>query len=168
MAVRFEHLVDITDLAGAGERHVWTGEGHFRHGRHLYEPTQILAGVTVAEGGALDGGETRVTLELHATTPELRRHYLIDPGPGQVTIRTIASEDDGVTWDLVPRSFTGRMAAPELVGDRYRIDLVDRAGDPLRPRPRYWSNEDQQLRYPGDLGLSHMPTIAAGFHVQWP
>lgn len=168
MALRYEYLVDITDLAGQGEQHVWTGVGVLRIDGTDYQPTQILADVSVSEGGGLDGGETRVTLELYATTQELRQTFLIDPGPGAVTIRTIVSENDGTTWTLVPRSFSGRMAAPELVGDRYRIDLVDRAGDPLRPRPRYWSHEDQLARYPGDHGLTHMRTIANGFQIQWP
>ena len=167
MARRYEYLFDILDLLGQDRVRLWTGEVDLELLTHTWTPTNIVESVEVV-GGHVANSEIRVTLGLFATSDELRSMFLQDPGPARVILRQVTSIDDGVTWALVPRAFVGRLTAPELRGDRYRVDLVDRLGDPLRPRPRFWSDEDQQRRFPGDKGLRHMKQIAAGVNVQWP
>ena len=166
MAIRYEFLFYIRGLLGADMR-LWTGEGELDIGGHSWNTTNIVSDVTLA-GGQLSGAETRIQIELFALDDATRLAFLTDPGPVQVTIQQVASTDDGMNWALVPRSFTGRLSSPELVGDRYRIDIIDRYGDPLRPLPRYWSDEDQRRRFPQDQGLKYMRAIAAGVDVRWP
>lgn len=171
MARRYEYLIQVhgilsTERLSAPVR-LWTGESDLTILEHVWTPTNVVESVSIS-GGQLANTETRVTLVLLATTDALRSAFLADPGPTRVTLRQVTSTDEGMTWSLVPRAFTGRATSPELRGDRYQIDLVDRLGDPLRPAPIFWSDEDQQRRYPGDKGLQHMKQIAAGVNVQWP
>ena len=170
MARRYEYLFTIRGVLPVREGspvNLWTGEADLTIGGVTYTPTNIVESVTIA-GGQLPNSETRITLRLFATTDELRTSFLQDPGPAQVVLRQVVSVDDGTTWTLVPRAFTGRVSGPELQGDRYSVDLVDRLGDPLRPRPRFWSDEDQQRRFTGDRGLQYMKRIATGVDVKWP
>lgn len=167
MAIRFEYLFEIDTLLGAGTTNLWTGDTTETIGGVSYQPTDVLAGISISSG-QLPNTESRVTLELYATTDALRTAFLSDPGPAMLTIRQAVSTDDGANWALVTRAFVGRLSAPELRGDRYSIDAVDRYGDPLRPAPRFWSDEDQQRRFPGDLGLQYMRQIAQGVDVRWP
>lgn len=168
MSLRFEFTFSVTGLLGdPSPMHIWTGQGELTIGGQTYTPTNIVAGVTT-NGGNFVGAETRLTLELFATTDALRSEFLQDPGPGRVVVRQVVSSDDGANWSQIPRAFAGRLTTPRLVGDRYQVDLVDRYGDPLRPAPRYWSHEDQITRFAGDMGLSHMRAIETGVNVRWP
>lgn len=171
MSVRYEHLFEISAI-GSGDTAVtgldlWTGDVDIDLNGRVYQPTALVESVSIA-GGQVAQSETRVTLGLFATTDALRSAFLQDPGPATVTLRQVASTDDGASWSIVPRAFTGRLTDGQLIGQRYTVDLVDRAGDPLRPIPLYWSDEDQQRRYSGDKGLQYMRQIAAGVQVQWP
>lgn len=174
MAIRYEYLFHVTalfDLTSAGggrmtTRRLWTGDGDITLDGAVYTPTAAVAGVEVA-GGSFVGIESRLTVELFATDDTLRTALLQDPGPAQVSVGQAYSLND-TTWQMVPRMFTGRVSNPVLDGDRYRVDLVDRYGDPLRPLPRYWSDEDQQRRFPGDRGLRYVRQIEAGVRVDWP
>lgn len=167
MARRYEFLFEIQTLVGAGTSRLWTGETELSILSHTWTPTNIVEAVSIA-GGDFAATETRLTLSLFATTDALRSLFLTDPGPARVTVRQVTSTDDGATWSVVPRAFAGRVSDTRLVGDRYRIDLVDRYGDPLRPSPRYWSDADQQRRAPGDRGLRYMALIESGVAVIWP
>ena len=167
MSRRYEYLFEILDLLQTGRTRLWTGEVELELVENTWKPTNLVESVSIS-GGQWADAETRVTIGLIAATDEIREAFMLDPGPAQVTLRQVVSTDDGVTWALVPRAFTGRVTGPELQGDRYRVDLVDRRGDPLRPRPRFWSDEDQHRRFPGDTGLQYMRQIAAGVDVKWP
>ena len=167
MARRYEYLFEVNDVLARGLVRLWTGEASLTLLSHTWSPTNIVESVSVA-GGQLPNTETRLTLRLYATTDAIRSAFLADPGPAQVTVRQVASTDDGGAWTLVPRAFTGRLTDPVLTGDRYEFDLVDRLGDPIRPSPRFWSDEDQQRRFSGDMGLKHMRQINAGVDVKWP
>lgn len=167
MARRYEYLFEIHDLLDPGVQYRWTGDADLTTAGHTWTPTNLVESVTIASGQLADS-ETRVSLVLFAPTETEQLGFLIDPGPVQIILRQVVSTDDGGTWTLVPRAFTGRLASAELRGNRYHVDLVDRRGDPLRPAPRYWSDEDQQRRHPGDKGLQYMKTIAAGVVVRWP
>ena len=167
MARRYEFLIDILDLLGTGRVRLWTGESELTIAGHTWTPTNIVDSVSIA-AGQLANTETRLTLGLFATTDALRSMFLQDPGPAQITVRQVVSLNDGLSWTLVPRAFTGRLSVSTLQGDRYMVDLVDRLGDPLRPAALYWSDEDQQRRHPGDRGLKYMKRIDAGIDVQWP
>ncbi len=167
MSLRYEYLFDVLDVLGTGRVRMWTGEAQLSIGGHVWTPTNLVQDVSIA-GGQLPNTETRVSIILLATTDTLRSAFLTDPGPAQVTVRQVVSSDDGMSWSLVPRAFTGRVTSPVLQGDRYTVDLVDRLGDPLRPAPLFWSDEDQQRRFPGDRGLKYMKQISAGIDVRWP
>ena len=169
MARRYEYLFTIRGLldAGVGAFNLWTGEQTANIGGKTYKPTNIVESVSISSG-TLAGDESRVTLRLFATTDALRSAFLADPGPALITIRQVVSTTDGAPWALVPRAFTGRISGTELRGDRFMVDIVDRYGDPLRPAPLFWSDEDQQRRFPGDKGLKYMKQIAAGLQVEWP
>lgn len=167
MARRYEYLFEIMDMIETGTQRIWTGNGMLSLLSHMWSPTDIVESVTIA-GGTLSDTETRVTIVLFATTDAIRLAFLEDPGPSRIILRQVVSLDDGVTWTLIPRAFAGRITAAELRGDRYQVDLVDRRGDPLRPVIRYWSDEDQQRRHPGDKGLQYMKAIESGVTVRWP
>lgn len=167
MAIRYEYLFTIRGLAGSGTMNLWTGEAAQTFGGVAYSSTNIVAGVSIAPGQRA-GAESRLTVSLWATTDTLRSAFMADPGPALVTVSEVASVNDGRSWTVVPRVFTGRVSSTELRGDVYRVDLVDRYGDPLRPAPRRWSDADQQRRHPGDRGLRHMQQIVNGVIVEWP
>ena len=167
MARRYEYLFALDGLAGLSHRHIWTGDGDLMLLGELWTPTNIVESVSIA-GGAFASAESRVTVVLFAVTDSLRTEFMEDHGSVRVLLRQVTSVNDGVTWTLVPRAFSGRVSEAVLVGDRYRIDLVDKYGDPVRPAPRYWSDADQQRRAPGDRGLRYMALIASGVTVIWP
>ena len=167
MARRYEYLFDIFRLLGADTQYLWTGDVELTIGTQTWRPTNLVESVQMV-GGQLADSETRISIVLFAPTETERLGFLVDPGPVSVTVRQVVSTDEGTTWTLVPRAFTGRLASAELRGARYHLELVDRRGDPLRPRPRYWSDEDQQRRHPGDTGLQYMKLIATGVEVRWP
>ena len=158
MARRYEYLFEILALLGADTQYLWTGGADLVMGGQTWRPTNIVESVSIASGQLADS-ETRVSIVLFALTDTEQQNFLVDPGPVSVTLRQVVSLDDGSTWHFVPRAFTGRLASSELRGARYHVDLVDRKGDPLRPIPRYWSDEDQRRRYPGDAGLLHLSLI---------
>ena len=167
MARRYEYLLAVTGVFSTGTDYLWTGDAAANFDGNHYLATRAIRNISVA-GGDLEGTESRLTIELWAGEDAIRNEWLADPGPGRIVVQQVVSTDDGMTWTLVPRAFSGRLTSPELIGDRYRIDVIDRYGDPLRPKPRYWSNEDQQARFPGDEGLKYMRAIESGVEVKWP
>lgn len=160
MAVRYEYLFDVSDLFGGGRACLWTGGQPIDVMGETFSPTNLVLDVTVVSSQFI-GAETRASITLLAVG-DARATFMRDPGPAQVTIRQLAN------GQVVPRGFTGRLTSPVLEGNHYRVDVIDRRGDPIRPLPRFWSDDDQRRRFPSDAGLKHMRQIAAGVDVKWP
>ena len=160
MPVRYEYLFDVSDLFGGGRACIWTGGEPIDIGGETFTPTNLVMDVSLVSG-QFHGAETRASITLLNTAATLST-FVKDPGPAQVTIRQLAN------GAVVPRAFTGRLTSPVLEGNFYKIDVVDRRGDPIRPLPRFWSDDDQQRRFSGDRGLQYMRQIAAGVDVKWP
>ena len=112
--------------------------------------------------------DRRLTASFPVTDPELRAALLVDPGPLEIVIRSVFSNDRGQSWSVVPNKLVGRLSRPVIKNGVYTIEIETHAGDVDRGRPLKWSDEDQRARYPGDRGLEYMRQLASGINTRWP
>ena len=115
-----------------------------------------------------DDPNRRAQITLDASNIDVRNQLLQDFGPLTIVLSWIYSEDKGVNWLRVPRSFIGRLSNPVIEGGLYTVDIETYTGDRERIQTRMWSHSTQQREYPGDLGLIHTANIASGFQTTWP
>lgn len=115
----------------------------------------------------LDGsGNLRVTLNDVARNQ--RDLWLEDPGRVVVTFNLAYSIDKGDSWHLLDRGFTGLLADAEIQGANYTFTVTTTSDDRDRGYIQRWSDTQQQAQYEGDLGFSHLKTIAQGRDIVWP
>ena len=165
----------IVDVADIGDRwpqdHVWTGEGSITIDGNLYiggigNSVQVSP-VAAEEGAPLE----RVELTINATDTAVRASLLADPGPLEITIRWVYSDDNGATWSILPRLAKGTLSQPRIEGNRYTITLEFESGRDDAPRPQMWSHEECLARSTDEVtygGMEWVPELAAQASVSWP
>ena len=122
----------------------------------------------------LTGVSARSKGILIINSQEQREILLQDFGPIPFEVQLIYTNDragwqDGSVWTLLPVKFRGRLSNPQINGNRYEVEIETQLGDLDRGETRFWSDADQQARYPGDLGLSQMTQLAStGVNTRWP
>lgn len=160
-------LVDV-EYPDGDAYHVWTGPGDLVLDATTY--TAVLP--SLLSIGAMSSSERsedeRISIAFAITDPTLRSAFLQDPGVVRLRLRIAYTEDDGGSWDVVPRSVRGFLSAPVLEGGQYQCELVTIAGDIDRGRPQYWSDSDQQQRHEGDRGFEHLARLSDGEDIRWP
>ncbi len=130
----------------------WSGADDLTLDGETYQGRSFIA-LSPAEA-SLEAPDRRMTASFHMgpLTTAQRIELLQDPGPLTVQIEWIASTDQGQSWTRMPRKFVGRLSRPAIRNGIYTIEIETYGGDVDRGRPLKWSHEDQQGRFPGDLG----------------
>lgn len=148
---------------------LWTGEGDLEFGGQTWRGGGAALRVSEVETASGEP-DRRVTLTLSGIPRDLRREFLQDEGPLPVTVGWIYSTDRGGTWTEIPISFRGRLSTPALSDGVLTVEIETQRGDVDRGRPLRWSHEDQQRRFPGDLGMEYMRKLAHddGIETGWP
>lgn len=85
-----------------------------------------------------------------------------------IELNWIRSDDDGATWTVLPRTFSGRISNPIISNGIYTADIETYSGTVARGLPRYWSHEHQQSRHSSDNGFAMAAAIAQGVDIRWP
>lgn len=147
---------------------IWSGEGVFTFDGEDWQGT----------GQVLDVGEFEQSPEIAArrmhinvsVLDETRLAALLqDSGPFWVIIRFLGRSDPSNDWTLLPLRFRGRASSPGIRDGVMTLELETLKGDVDRGDPFLWSHEDQQARFPGDMGFEHLRTLAdEGIDTTWP
>ena len=146
----------------------WSGTGTLEYLNEDWLGAGSLISVGAAET-SINQPTRRMTIALSTAGDEVLRQQLMqDPGPLEIEVRWIYSEDQGLSWLLVPRLFKGRLSRPVIADGIYTIELETYAGDVDRGRPVKWSDSDQRRRDSTDNGMGYMTTLASGFERRWP
>ena len=144
----------------------WTGLGDLSFDSRTYLGAGHIVSIDDLED-TLGEPDKRINMSISSIPLDLRNMFIESAGRVQVTIGVITSPD-GNTWTRIPRQFVGVVSNPEMRGTVYSFDVVEEALDVDYGRAIFWTDEDQQLKYPGDLGLEHVKDIASGVDLSWP
>ena len=151
---------------GDGTR-IWPGSEDLTIGGVTYRGGGELMSLGAAE--ARDGSDAaRLSGMADATDPTMRTHLMQDSGPVTVEVEWARSQDRGITWSRLDFRFVGQITNPQITDGLYRFEIETHGGDADRGRPRWWSSDAQQERFPGDRGMEYMAELAAGFEATWP
>jgi len=131
--------------------------------------TALEVGTVEVTAGTPD---RRLTLRLGTVPMALRSRFLQDDGPRPVRVklarvtRTSGASPQGTVLQTM---HAGRLSTASMQHGVLTVEVETRLGDVDRGVPLQWSHEDQQRRYPGDLGLEHMRALArGGITGAWP
>ena len=165
-------LLTIDDLGAPAEtRYWWSGEDNLVYDGITWLGTTVagehLMTVSPVEH-TLGEQSRRATIQLVVTGEAVRRVLSQDPGPVQIRVDWLVSEDNGETFRKLARSFYGRLSGPTYQNGIYSAELETRLGDTDRHDPRQWSHENQLQLHPGDMGLEFARSLADGFELKWP
>ncbi len=148
-----------------GDRY-WSGDGSVTYDGETWEGASFIE-ISQSEK-SLGAPNKRLSAFFRLTTDQAYAEALQDPGPLQVQIDWVVSEDHGQTWTKV-RRVIGKLSAPKIgPNDVYTIEVETYAGDADRGNPLYWSHEHQKAAYPDDEGFEHMASLSAGIKGTWP
>lgn len=113
----------------------------------------------------------RLSLGLSGVNKSLLAKHLSEDYMGRIgRVWELALDED---WQIIGepvKLFAGKIANQSL---RYgwrasiAVTLASVEEDWERVRERYYTDEDQQSEYPGDLGLEHVSDFAAGKPIKW-
>ena len=148
---------------------VWTGYGDLTVGTRTFLGMGRALSVGAMELSA-EEPDKRLVIELSGIPQDQRAVFLQDVGPVEVLIEWVWSNDAGETWTkLTDIQFRGRLSSPSFSDGVFRIEVETYRGDVDAGQPKLWSNEDQQRRTPGDLGMEYMRILAnEGLETGWP
>jgi len=161
----------------SGPLRVWTGWGTLVAGGHEWIGSGDMIGISEIDAAA-GAFASPFTLTLSGLPDEhfdaYARLMLVDSTEyrgRQISVFLAFFEED---WQIIEEpiaAVTGFMDVPILDADAIsrRITLQCEGPFVTRARPRYgfYTDEDQQLRYPGDMGLEFAP-ISATRQVKSP
>ena len=147
---------------------LWTGRGKLTIAGKTYQGGGDALGVSELETASGEP-DKRLQIVLSGIPAEQRARFLQDVGPLPVTVGWTYSQDQGAGWSEASVSFRGRLSAPSMSQGALTVELETQRGDVDRSRPLRWSHEDQQRRFPEDLGLEHMRALSQqGVSTSWP
>lgn len=153
------------------DRHWWSGEGDITIDGTTYKGAtvdgQVLIGISPLEH-SVDQPNKRMRIQVAIDKGSLRDILAEDVGIVGVRVRWIVSGDAGQSWYDLGRSFFGRLSAPVISGGVYSMELETYLGDADKGSPLQWSDETQQVQYPGDRGFEYVRGLADGFEHKWP
>lgn len=171
--VRFSALVFFDFLSGA--RRVWPGKGPLVSGGYTWDGLDLpLVGIDVgkpSEGGAAEA----FSIGLSGVDPEFRARALASEGEAIGRRIGIYLQFFGEDWQPLDGPISlrqGRMVGFQMAGTGVESrSIVVRCEGRLTARGRppltYLSDAEQQLRFPGDLGLQYVPSLQQQT-VVWP
>ena len=154
--------------------YLWTGSetegGNLAFGGKTYLPGGIL-GVSEADVSKQATNEA-LTLSLSAVTAEERNRWFgADPGPQEVTIRSLWRERTGGAWTAWAEAFSaaGVLSTPAANDEVLSIEIAHTLDDVDRGVKQYLSDTAQRNRFPNDEGL-YMLARHGGeeIAVSWP
>ena len=157
----------IVDIATNPPERFWTGVGRLTYQGLQYEGGGQLINVSNLEVSFEPDRRTEIAISAIPTA--LRSKFLQDVGAALVTIKLLYSKDNGQTWLPSALEFSGRLSTPTMVDGILSVEIETLRGDIDRGLVLFWSDEDQQKRSPGDLGMSYMRQLAQqGIETGWP
>lgn len=157
-----------------GPRYFWTGQVDEVIRSRTYRALGDVVNVSQL-GGKEGNSDSGVRLTLVIKDDVDRAIFLQDPGVVVVTIHLVFSVGGGrLSWQVFPRSFTGRISSTVITGNEYQVEIVDRTWDTTRTALEgyEWSHEqlsrDAAARGDVDRGFEHLVTLASGIETRWP
>lgn len=146
---------------------LWTGKQDL-----VYQGQTYLGAGNVLSVGEIELGlqqpDRRLSITLSGIPSGRRSQFLQDLGPLPVIVKWIRSSDLGQNWTEVS-SFTGRLSNPIMQDGSIQVEIETERGDIDHGSVVRWSHEDQQRRYPGDLGMEHLRALSQqGIDTTWP
>lgn len=91
-----------------------------------------------------------------------------------IWLDTVWSDDGGVSWHTLNRSFWGTLSKPEIQRNSegayvYNLEIYTPDSDTRRARPRYWDDANQKALYPEDRFFEGQSDIIDGARLdRWP
>lgn len=127
----------------------------------------------IVELSALDKTTTsatniRLQISLRATNPTTRKMLADNSDPVPIKIRWGYTEIGSSDIMVLGSSFLGRVSNPRFEGNFWVADLETYSGDVDYGVQRFWSDETQQTKYPGDKGFEYLRSLANGVEIAWP
>ena len=172
MTAWIAYFTDVNPGTPEDARRWWSGHSDLVFDGQTWRGTQSDQGVLMSVAGIASGfgpAARRIEVRLALTNEAIRRLLSVDLGAIGVEVGIIYSDNSGETWARSPRSGRYRLSNHVIADGVLRAELESWLGDLDRRKPRTWSNEEQQVRHPGDLGLIYKRQIAEGLRdVAWP
>lgn len=169
-ALWFHALIRV-DMSETEILRLWTGLEDLEFDEAGSTNTWLGAGQAIEIGNMSShtiASDDKLILTFNALTEEYRNRWLVPVGPKPIEVRTIASDDYGISWTILPQVKKGLLSNPVYEDGVYRIQVVHPFEIRQSLKPLNWSHEDQQARHPGDRGLEYMRRIANGVEAKWP
>lgn len=145
-------------------RYWWSGQGDLIYDSKTYKGTTSDAGVLMelsAVSFTEDLPNRRATFRLAVTPLSIRQALGVDLGAVKVKIQWLYSDNLGSTWTRIPRSFIGRLSNVTITDGVMTGEIETYLGDIDRKNVIYWSDEDQQAKYPAIYKADLYQTKAA-------
>lgn len=176
------HRDSHIDTAQAGERiighwllefvgtdyAVWSGSGNLVYEGKTYRGAAQFMDLSVLDY-QVDQPNRRLSAILAAGNEEIQKIFISDSNIYLVEVIWLVSLDGGLTYQNTGRKYLGRTNGPTYANGQYSVEIEPTLSDQFRQEPRYWSDEEQQATYPGDLGLSYASELVDGLKKgRWP
>ena len=147
---------------------VWSGEGDLNYNEKVYKGAGRFIELSQLDY-QVDQPNNRLTATLVAGSEEVQQIFVSDDKIYLVEIQWIISIDGGVNFSPTGREYLGRTNGPTYSNGQYTIEIEPTLSDQFRQQPVYWSDEEQQAKYPGDLGLNFASDLIDGVKKgKWP
>lgn len=161
------HLAIDADYPDGSAVRVWTGVGDLTLGDDTYVGVgpEVIS-VRIGQATEKEDARLQVTL-VGLTEPETRQAFYEFHGRVVVTVRLVYSVDGGVSWQVLPRRFSGLYSRPQIENDTVSFEVATYREQLDRGYEVVWSHENQR-QDSGDLFFQHLEAIADGVDVRWP
>ena len=162
-----EYLLTLTH--GTDIRRWWTGENDLSFDGQSYEGTATDKGgsfinITPIERTA-GTPNIRGTITMAVTNETFQRMYQQDRGI--VSAKVVWIWLDGRAWRQTGQSFDGFLSHIRMQDGLLTAEIETVRGGAFPQQVNYWSHEEQQRNYPGDLFFEFAEEIEKGIEVQW-
>lgn len=166
------YFSDVNPGTPEDARRWWSGRGDLVFETFTWRGTSSDQGALIEVrglGSELGPPARRPVVRMAVSNEAIRRLVSVDLGVIGVDVGIIYSEDNGQTWARSPLSGSYRLSRQSLDDGVLTAELESWIGDLDRQRPRTWSHDEQQARYPGDMGFVYKRQIAQGLaEIKWP
>jgi len=146
---------------------VWTGVGDLTLGDDTYVGVGPEV-ISVRIGQATEKEDARLQVTLAGLTgPEARQAFYEFHGRVVVTVRLVYSVDGGVSWQVLPRQFSGLYSRPRIENDTVSFEVATYREQLDRGYEVVWSGKDS-YGAGDDRFFEHLTAIADGVDIRWP
>ena len=169
--------------SGTGAIEINVGDGVQRYTGTTVNGTQLVSLTAIEE--SLSQTNRRATITITLPNQETFLAALIDPGPVPVKINWTVSFNGGFTWNVISRTFVGKLSKQGVTGDNvYTINIetitgADRFGSTRdisfekqineHPQEVVTKQDGTTQTLPADDSFFMLPALGSvGVNTRWP